>query len=267
MNQVGPAPAAGILELREVAKTYRTRRGASLTALTPTSIGFDAGEFVSIVGPSGCGKTTLLNLTAGLLRPSTATILFRHRVMDGPSSDISMVFQKPVLLPWRRVIDNVLLPAEVLHLQPIQAYRTKAEELLTLLGLKGFAESYPSELSGGMQQRVAIARALVYDSSVLLMDEPFAALDAMTREDLNLELMRIWKLTGRTILFVTHNISEAALLSDRVVVMTPRPGKVSAVVPVQLARPRSLALLGDPEFGRVVAEIRGLLEARPAPAA
>jgi NitT/TauT family transport system ATP-binding protein len=267
LGKPAEAPAARILELHDVAKTYRTLGGASIVALSPTSIAFGAGEFVGVVGPSGCGKTTLLNLAAGLLRPSAGSIRFRGRTVDGPSADISMVFQRPVLLPWRKVIDNVLLPAEVLRLEPARAYRAKAENLLAILGLEGFGGTYPRELSGGMQQRVAIARALIYDSSVLLMDEPFAALDAMTREELNLELLRIWKMTGRTILFVTHNIPEAVLLSDRVVVMTPRPGKLSAVVPVTLGRPRSLALLGDPEFGRIVGRIRGLLETRAAPAA
>ena len=259
----GRAAAAHILELRTVSKTYRTLRGDGIIALSPTSLAFDAAEFVSIVGPSGCGKTTLLNITAGLLRPSAGAILFRDGAVDGPTPEISMVFQSPVLLPWRKVIDNVLLPAEVLDLHPARSFREKAAQLLAMLGLAGFAETYPRELSGGMQQRVAIARALIYDSSVLLMDEPFAALDAMTREELNLELLRIWQVTGRTIVFVTHNIPEAVLLSDRVVVMTPRPGKVSAVIPVTLPRPRSLSLLGDPAFGRIVSEVRELLRSRP----
>ena len=259
----GQANATRLLELNAVSKTYRTIRGSSVIALNPTSLAFATGEFVSIVGPSGCGKTTLLNITTGLLRPSAGTILFRGTAVDGPTREISMVFQRPVLLPWRRVIDNVLLPAEVLGLRPAQKLREKAMELLAMLGLSGFAETYPRELSGGMQQRVAIARALIYDSSVLLMDEPFAALDAMTREELNLELLRIWQMTGRTIIFVTHNIPEAVLLSDRVVVMTPRPGKVSAVVPVPLPRPRALSLLGDPSFGRIVSEVRERLRARP----
>jgi NitT/TauT family transport system ATP-binding protein len=155
----------------------------------------------------------------------------------------------------------VLLPAEILG-DSKAAYQEKARDLLRMLGLEGFADSYPNELSGGMQQRVAIARALVYDSSVLLMDEPFAALDAMTREDLNIELLRIWTLTRRTILFITHNITEAVLLSDRVVVMTPRPGKVSEIVPILLDRPRSLDLLGNPEFGRLAGYVRELLQPR-----
>jgi NitT/TauT family transport system ATP-binding protein len=157
------------------------------------------------------------------------------------------------------VIDNVLLPVEVMGLQPRAKYLERARELLGMIGLGGFEDAYPRELSGGMQQRAAIARTLVYDTSVLLMDEPFAALDAMTREDLNLELLRIWDVTGRTIVFVTHNIPEAVLLSDRIVVMTPRPGKVRAVIDVDLARPRSLSLMGDPEFGRIADQIRRLL--------
>ncbi len=265
--EAGTAPAVPILALRDVSKTYRTVRGENIVALSQTSLAFEAGEFVAIVGPSGCGKTTLLNITAGLLRPSGGTILFRNAAIDGPTPEVGMVFQGPVLLPWRKVIENVLLPIEVLGLRPASRYRQRAADLIGMLGLAGFAERYPRELSGGMQQRVSIARALIYDSSVLLMDEPFAALDAMTREELNLELLRIWKMTGRTILFVTHNIPEAVLLSDRVVVMTPRPGKVSAVVPVPLPRPRSLALLGDPAFGAIASRIRGLLGPRSGPAA
>jgi NitT/TauT family transport system ATP-binding protein len=248
-----------LLQLVGVAKTYRTLRDSAVVALSPTTLEIRPGEFVSIVGPSGCGKTTLLNLMAGLIRPSAGRILFRGRNADGPSTEVGLVFQRPVLLPWRRVLDNVLLPVEVIGLRPRAAYREKARTLLAMVGLAGFEDAYPRELSGGMQQRAAIARALVYDSSVLLMDEPFAALDAMTREELNLELLRIWQATGRTIIFVTHNIAEAVLLSDRIVVMTPRPGQVKAVIEVDLARPRSLALLGEPRFGQLAAQIRALL--------
>ena len=251
----GAETASPLLQLLGVAKTYRTLRDAAVVALSPTTLEIRPGEFVSIVGPSGCGKTTLLNLMAGLIRPSAGQIRFRGRTADGPSTEVGLVFQRPVLLPWRRVLDNVLLPVEVIGLRPRAAYRDKARTLLAMVGLAGFEDAYPRELSGGMQQRAAIARALVYDSSVLLMDEPFAALDAMTREELNLELLRIWRATGRTIIFVTHNIAEAVLLSDRIVVMTP----VKAVIEVDLARPRSLALLGEPRFGQLAQQIRALL--------
>jgi len=251
--------AAPLLQLVGVAKTYRTLRDATVVALSPTTLDIRPGEFVSIVGPSGCGKTTLLNLMAGLIRPSGGQIRFRGRATDGPTTEVGLVFQHPVLLPWRRILDNVLLPVEVIGLRPRAAYADKARALLAMVGLAGFEDAYPRELSGGMQQRAAIARALVYDSPVLLMDEPFAALDAMTREELNLELLRIWQATGRTIVFVTHNIPEAVLLSDRIVVMTPRPGQVKAVIEVDLARPRGLDLLGEPRFGQLAGRIRAML--------
>ncbi len=254
--------AAPLMQLAGVEKTYRTLRDSAVVALSPTTLDIGPGEFVSIVGPSGCGKTTLLSLMAGLIRPTAGEIRFRGRAANGPSTEVGLVFQRPVLLPWRRVLDNVLLPAEVIGLRPRAAYIEKARELLAMVGLAGFEDAYPRELSGGMQQRASIARALIYDSSVLLMDEPFAALDAMTREELNLELLRIWQATGRSIVFVTHNIPEAVLLSDRIVVMTPRPGRVKKVIEVDLARPRSLALLGDPRFGQLAEQIRGML--RPA---
>jgi NitT/TauT family transport system ATP-binding protein len=253
--------AAESVEIDGVSKTYRTQRGEPVVALTPTSLTIERGEFVSIVGPSGCGKTTLLNMIAGLIAPTSGSIRIEgHRAMEGAS--IGYVFQRPVLLPWRRIIDNVLLPAEVMKLEPRREYVDRARSLLKMVGLEGFENAYPAELSGGMQQRVAIARSLAYDSPVLLMDEPFAALDAMTREELNIELLSIWKATRRTIVFVTHNIPEAILLSDRIVVMTPRPGRVAEILDVDLARPRSLSLMGDPKFGRLADHIRSLFTAR-----
>ncbi len=252
------APAVGaIMELAGVGKTYATRDRKGMVALTPTNLSVQAGEFLAIVGPSGCGKTTLLNMMAGLIAPSSGEIRFPRAGSDRPH--IGFVFQRPVLLPWRRVIDNVLLPVEVMRLAPRATYEVRARELLAMVGLAGFENAYPGELSGGMQQRVAIVRSLVYDNPVLLMDEPFAALDAMTREELNLELLRIWQMTGRSIVFVTHNIPEAVLLSDRIVVMAPRPGHVREVVQVDLPRPRSLSLMGDPRFGALADGIREML--------
>jgi NitT/TauT family transport system ATP-binding protein len=258
---------SAIIELNGVEKTYRTLDDAAVVALSPTTLTVKEGEFLGIVGPSGCGKTTLLNMVAGLILPSAGEIRFRGKPSSGPSPEVGMVFQRPVLLPWRRVLDNVLLPVEVMGLTPRELYVAKARELLTMLGLAGFEGAYPRELSGGMQQRAAIARALVYESTVLLMDEPFAALDAMTREELNLELLRIWQMTSRTVIFVTHNIPEAVLLSDRIVVMTARPGKVKTVIPVDLERPRSLSLMGDPRFGEIADGIRSLLRPRSLPKA
>jgi NitT/TauT family transport system ATP-binding protein len=248
-----------LLDLVDVEKTYATLDGGNVIALSRTNLKVKAGEFICIVGPSGCGKTTLLNLVSGLVRPSSGEIRFRGVPTEGPSAEIGIVFQKPVLLAWRSVIENVMLPIEVMDLRPREQFHEKARELLATVGLAGFENRYPRELSGGMQQRAAIARTLVYDSSLLLMDEPFAALDAMTREELNLELLRIWKITGRTVLFVTHNIPEAVLLSDRIVVMTPRPGKIKEVVPVPLERPRTLELMGTARFGDIANRIRALL--------
>jgi NitT/TauT family transport system ATP-binding protein len=250
------------LELVGVSKVYRTFAKSQIVALSPTTVALGEGEFVSIVGPSGCGKTTLLNMIAGLIAPSDGEIRFRGARLSGPSREIGVVFQRPVLLPWLRVIDNVLLPVDVIGLKPRAAYVDKARELLSMVGLAGFENVYPRELSGGMQQRAAIARALVYETRVLLMDEPFAALDAMTREELNLELLRIWQLTGKTIVFVTHNIPEAVLLSDRIVVMTPRPGQIRKIVPVDLGRPRSLSLMGNPRFGEIADAIRAMFRPR-----
>ncbi|MEO4001911.1 ABC transporter ATP-binding protein [Mesorhizobium sp. CAU 1732] len=246
-----------------VSKTYQTRNRASVVALAPSTLSIRDGEFVSILGPSGCGKTTLLNLIAGLLTPTSGSIAI-HGSPVADQASIGYVFQRPVLLPWRRIIDNVLLPAEVLGLEPREEYAERARQLLTMIGLQGFENAYPAELSGGMQQRVAIARALAFDSPVLLMDEPFAALDAMTREDLNLELQRIWKATGRTMIFVTHNIPEAILLSDRIVVMTPRPGRILEVLDVDIPRPRSLSVMGHPRFGEIADHIRSLFPERHA---
>jgi len=257
-----PGAAAAAIEVMGVSKTYRTLNNLSVLALSPTDVSVRAGEFLAIVGPSGCGKTTLLNMLAGLIAPTEGEISFHGTPLTGPNREIGMVFQRPVLLPWLRVLDNVLLPVEVIGLRPRETYVAKARELLEMVGLGGFEHAYPRELSGGMQQRAAIARALVYETRILLMDEPFAALDAMTREELNIELLRIWQLTGKTIIFVTHNIPEAVLLSDRVIVMTPRPGRIRATVEIDLERPRALSLMGNRRFGELVDGIRAMFKAR-----
>jgi NitT/TauT family transport system ATP-binding protein len=215
-------------------------------------------EFVTLVGPSGCGKSTLLKIIDLLIPPSRGTVLFDGRPLAGPSRDVGIVFQEPVLLPWRGILDNVMLPAEILGLDLAQA-RRRAMDLLSLVGLAGFEQRYPKELSGGMQQRAAICRSLVHDPSILLMDEPFAALDAMTREELGFELLKIWDVYKKTVVFVTHQISEAILLADRVVAMSPRPGRIEKVIEVSLPRPRRLDMQFSPEFKRYSDEIRTLI--------
>jgi NitT/TauT family transport system ATP-binding protein len=247
-----------VIRLQEVEKTYRTRRGDLVHALAETTLEIGDRELVTLVGPSGCGKSTLLKLVAGLVPPSKGQIRVREQPVTGPFPDVGFVFQQPVLLPWRSVLDNVLFSVEMLGLD-LRQYRKPAGDLLELTGLAGFETKYPRELSGGMQQRVAICRALLPDPSLLLMDEPFGALDAMTREEMSLELLRIWEERRKTILFVTHSIPEAILLADRVVVMSPRPGRVARVLRVDLPRPRTMELEFDPRFKAHSDEIRSLI--------
>ena len=247
-----------MIRLQEVEKTYRTRRGDLVHALAETTLEIGDRELVTLVGPSGCGKSTLLKLVAGLVPPSRGQIRVREQTVTGPVPDVGFVFQQPVLLPWRSVLDNVLFSVEMLGLD-LRQYRKPAGDLLELTGLAGFETKYPRELSGGMQQRVAICRALLPDPSLLLMDEPFGALDAMTREEMSLELLRIWEERRKTILFVTHSIPEAILLADRVVVMSPRPGRVARVLRVDLPRPRTMELEFDPRFKAHSDEIRSLI--------
>ncbi|MFB9951933.1 ABC transporter ATP-binding protein [Rhizobium puerariae] len=260
MPMASISSANPLISINGVSKTYRTNRNTSTVALSSADLQIKSGEFISFVGPSGCGKTTLLNIISGLIRPTAGTIAFDGQPLTEPSSEISLVFQKPVLLPWRTILENVMLPIEILGLTPRGKYLAAAKSLLDMVGLSGFENAYPRELSGGMQQRASIARALIYDTRVLLMDEPFAALDAMTRDELNLELLRIWKMTGKTIVFVTHNIPEAVLLSNRVVVMSARPGKVREVIDVDIPGERNQDLIGNPQFGHIVGHIRGLLQ-------
>ncbi|HEV8438158.1 MAG TPA: ABC transporter ATP-binding protein [Methylomirabilota bacterium] len=253
--------SAPLISVSDLAKTYVTRGRALVPALAGISLEIHAGEFVTIVGQSGCGKTTLLKILAGLIPRSAGIVMLRGQPVDGPSRDIGIVFQDPVLLPWRTVLNNVLLPAQVLGLEA-RAARKRAVALLGLVGLEGFEDKYPHELSGGMRQRVAIARALVHDPSLLLMDEPFGALDAMTREFMNLELLRIWRESGKTIVFITHSIPEAVFLADRVLVMSARPGRVQQIVTVDLRRPRELDIMASDDFGVYAREIRHLFDAK-----
>jgi NitT/TauT family transport system ATP-binding protein len=213
------------------------------------------GEFVSVLGPSGCGKSTLLKLVTGLLRPSEGRLALAGRTIDGPRADVGIVFQQPTLLPWKRVIDNVLVPIRARG-GAVAEYHDKAMGLLELVGLAAFARHYPQELSGGMQQRVGIARALLAEPNLLLMDEPFAALDAMTRESMMDELLHIWQRSGKTVLFITHSIPEAVYLSDRVLVMSPRPGRIVDSVDIDLPRPRSVETMATVRFGELCNELR-----------
>jgi NitT/TauT family transport system ATP-binding protein len=251
------AMSAPIIAIRDLSKTFTLHR-QPLLALSGVSLDVYPQEFVSIVGRSGCGKSTLVNIVGGLVPPSGGTVVVMGRPVIEPPEAIGMVFQSPVLLPWRTVLDNVLLPVEILGLPREPALRT-AGELLALAGLGGFEGAYPYALSGGMQQRVAICRALVFDPPILIMDEPFGALDAMTREEMGTELLRIWQDRKKTVLFVTHSISEAVFLSDRVVVMTPRPGRVCEVLPIDLPRPRDLRVRALPRFGEYELRVRQLI--------
>jgi len=254
------ASAHTVILCREVSKRYETIEGESIHALAGIDLAVRDGEFVSVVGPSGCGKSTLLRLIAGTLPRTDGDIFVRGSLVSGPRRDIGIVFQTATLLPWRNVLQNALLPADVQGLDK-RIYTARAKSLLQMVGLSGFEGKYPLELSGGMQQRVSITRALVHDPAVLLMDEPFGALDALTREQMNLELQRIWAAAKKTVFLITHSISEAVFLADRVVVMSARPGRIIAELPVNFERPRGLDVMGDPEFGRLVTEIRHKLAA------
>jgi NitT/TauT family transport system ATP-binding protein len=256
------SPAGRLIDVRNVRKQFRSRSGTLLEALSDTSLAVQSRQFVCIVGPSGCGKSTLLRLIAGLENPSGGTITIDGVPVLGPRRDIGLVFQSPVMLPWRTILRNVMVPAEVLKLDPA-ASRKRAHELLELVGLAGFADRYPDELSGGMRQRAAIARSLMHDPGVLLMDEPFGALDALTREAMNLELLRIWQASTKTVVLVTHSIEEAILLSDKVAVFAPRPGYVREMIDVPLARPRSAATRSDPVFIHLAERLRSHFEAVP----
>ncbi|PYO56712.1 MAG: hypothetical protein DMD83_12990 [Candidatus Rokuibacteriota bacterium] len=247
-----------MIRIDDVSKVYATRAREAIAALERISLDVGENEFVVLVGPSGCGKSTLLKMVAGLLPVTTGSIHVHGTLVDGPREDVGIVFQAPVLLNWRDVLGNVLFPIEILHRDRHQ-YRLVALDLIRLVGLAGFEDKHPRELSGGMQQRVAICRALIHDPTVLLMDEPFGALDALTREEMSVELTRIWEQRRKTILFVTHSISEAVLLADRVVVMSPRPGRIARIIEVKLPRPRSMATESMPEYRQHADEIRDLI--------
>jgi NitT/TauT family transport system ATP-binding protein len=242
---------------RGVNKVYETRSGANVVALENVNLEIATDEFITLLGPSGCGKSTLLKLIAGIIKISGGELLLDGVPLDRPSRHIGMVFQRPILLPWRNVMDNILFPIEMLGWS-VEAYLKEANRLIELVGLRGFEQARPDELSGGMQQRVSICRALIYDPKLLLMDEPFAALDAMTREDLGMELLKIWTQRRKTVVFVTHSIAEAVLLADKVIVMTARPGRVVKEILIKLPRPRTLEMEFSREFQDHVETIRAL---------
>jgi len=243
-----------LIEARGVSKIYQSKDGP-VESLKPLDFAIKEGEFVSVVGPSGCGKSTLLKIVAGLLPISGGSLTLAGKPIQGPQKDVGIVFQSAVLLPWRSVEDNILLQAEMRHL-PMDAARARARDLMAMAGLKGFERKYPWQLSGGMQQRASICRALLHDPSVLLMDEPFGALDAMTREKMNLELQRIWMASKKTVMLITHSIPEAIFLSDRVIVMSERPGSIAAVYDIELPRARTLDMMASTEFGHYTKLVR-----------
>jgi NitT/TauT family transport system ATP-binding protein len=245
-----------MIELERVSKIFQSEDGDAVVALSEVSLSVARNEFVAIVGRSGCGKSTLLRLVDGLVAPTSGRVSIAGAAVTAPRRDCGIVFQAPTLLPWASVLENVLFPFRFFGGLDDHV-RGRAQALLKLVGLNGFEKRKPRELSGGMQQRVAICRALVHDPEILLMDEPFGALDALTREEMSLELLRIWSERPKTIVFVTHSVPEAVLLADRVVVMSPRPGRIIDVVPVRLTRPRTFAQESLPEFQSCAQRIRG----------
>ena len=247
--------------LDNIGMTYKTDDNRDVTALTSVTLDIKKGEFISLLGPSGCGKTTLLRIIADLLTPTQGTI-----TVGGESPHAArlkqrygIVFQSPTLYDWRTVKKNIMLPLEIMHV-PKAERSERADKMLELVGLSDFANHYPNQLSGGMQQRVGIARALAIRPEILLMDEPFSALDEFTREKLHIDLLKIWRKTNKTIVFVTHNIQESVFLSDRVCVLSPHPGRLSAVVNITLPRPRTMEMKNTPEFTELVAKVRGSFE-------
>ena len=249
-----------MIQTENVRKVYGGANGG-VTALDGISLEISSGQIVSLLGSSGCGKSTFLNILAGLIPPSGGDIKVEGEP-PRPRREVGMMFQRSLLFPWRTVVENVLLPAEVMRL-PLKPSEDRARELLALVGLDGWDDRYPWELSGGMQQRVALARVLLPDPDLLLLDEPFGALDEMTRELLDLELARIAALTNKTVVLVTHSVYEAVMISDQVFVFTPRPGRLSGIVDVPVPRPRDLATSGTAEFAARVAQVRGLMAETP----
>ena len=247
----------GRLAIKEITKTYQVE-GDAIESVRLISLSIGQGEFVSILGPSGCGKSTLMMIIAGLVAPTAGEILLDGKPVLGPRRETSVVFQTPVLFPWRTVLANVLFPVEVFKLDK-NKYRAEALRLLDMTGLTAFIDRLPKHLSGGMAQRVPLCRALITDPELLLMDEPFSALDALTRDDMNVQLLKIWEQVQKTVVFITHSIREAVFLSERVIVLSPRPAVVVADLKVDLPRPRTLEIQETSEFNRYCAELRASL--------
>lgn len=248
---------APLISVQEIRKVFHSGL-KPISALEGVSFDVEEGSLVSIVGPSGCGKSTLLKIVSGLLPSTSGAALVGSRRVQAPLENVGMVFQSPVLLKWKNVIGNIMLPVDFARLDRVR-HLERALALIRLVGLQGFEEMYPYQLSGGMQQRVSLCRALVTDPQILLMDEPFGALDALTRDELDLELLKIWEEKRKTVLFVTHNIQEAVFLSDYVVVMSARPGKVLEKISIDLERPRKMELMSSSRFGDYTLRIRALL--------
>ncbi len=249
------AHAVPVLRIKDVRKVY-----GDLEAIRNISLDVAANEFVSILGPSGCGKSTLLMMVAGVIEKTAGEISINNTAVAGPRRETGVVFQQPVLLPWRTVLDNVLFPIELLK-QPRAKFQPRAMELLAMAKIADFAGHLPRQLSGGMQQRASICRALIHDPSILLMDEPFSALDAITRDEMGVELLRIWHANRKTVIFVTHSIREAAFLSDRVLVMGRRPATIMEEVAIDLPRPRDIAIMESERFNSYVRQLRKAIEA------
>jgi NitT/TauT family transport system ATP-binding protein len=258
-NELGAVTGNTFLRILGVDKVFAPRGRSALKAVDNVSFDIRTGEFVSIVGPSGCGKSTLMMMVSGLIPATNGEIVIETKRVSQPYANLGIVFQRDALLEWRTVLDNVLLQIDIRHLDR-REFTSRAVDLLGRAGLGGFEKYYPWELSGGMRQRVAICRALVSNPSLLLMDEPFGALDAMTREQMNLDLQRIWLRDRKTVLFITHSISEAIFLSDRVIVMSPRPGRIAAAITIDLPRPRKLSMRETSSFGHYVAQIREIFQ-------
>jgi len=263
LSEASPGPAArttddqpsSVLRIKAVRKLYR-----DLEAIRNVSFDVADGEFLSLLGPSGCGKSTLLMMVAGLIDSTEGEIAVNGKAVAGPRREVGVVFQQPVLLPWRKVLDNVLFPIELLKL-PRAQYEKRAMDLLAMAKIEDFAHHLPRQLSGGMRQRVSICRALIHDPRILLMDEPFSALDALTRDEMGVELLRIWQANRKTVIFVTHSIREAVLLSDRVLVMGRRPSTIVEELAIDLPRPRHIAMTEDESFNRFVRTLRKAIEA------
>ncbi len=247
------------VSVRDLQVTYRMPGGLSLPALGPLSFEVESGQFVAIVGPSGCGKSSLIRVLAGLQKPSSGNAYLGHQPIQEPSPAVGLMFQDSNLMPWRTVIDNIALPLELAGVPKLER-RAQAADLIPQLGLEGFEESYPGELSGGMAQRVALGRVLIQRPEVLLLDEPFGALDALTREQISLDLLQLWQQSGATAIMVTHDIREAVLLADRVFVFSQRPGKLIADVHITLPRPRHSDDMFNEAFGDFVRQVRAAID-------